>query len=299
MEHEPREPVVGKHAERFRVESRRREERLELGAAEGAGRGRPRMVFDALEQQTAVVVGPTGEVPHAEAILDRAGNLPAGHESLGDAAEECHPIVAPLPTADVLQDADDDDEVVGWLERDASQVADQDACAVEPGEAPGGDASPPRIRLDRVEDRAALGQEAAHGAAAGTDLEHPQVRSQIEGPEEVAAVASAVGRSRPGRRELGQLVAHVGSVARHLHGTRNVVLAAVLPGNLAVAQDQTAARVRSAGEPRGRRTRGDPHCFQTSYKAAALAARRHRVCAVPHISSRHLSKSAVQLRRRR
>ncbi len=61
------------------------------------------MVFNALEQQTAVIVGPTGEIPHAEAILDCAGNLPTGRESLGDAAEKRHTSVVPLPSADVLQ----------------------------------------------------------------------------------------------------------------------------------------------------------------------------------------------------
>jgi hypothetical protein len=111
-------------------------------------------------------------------------------------------------------------------------------------DAPCRQSSARRVRLDRVHERAPLCERARHRSATRADFQHAHPVMQIERPQNVPALTRDVGRGRPLRRQLDELVAHVGEVPGREQSPARRALAAVLPDLLDLAQQEAAVRAR-------------------------------------------------------
>lgn len=105
-----------------------------------------------------MVLGPAGQIADAEAVLDRADDVAAGPQPRPQRAQERDALGQAVAPADVLEDADQDDEVVGRRVREVGDVADEHAGVGPVGEPQRRQPRPCRVDLEGVDRPAPLGQ---------------------------------------------------------------------------------------------------------------------------------------------
>lgn len=163
------------------------------------------------------------------------------------------PLLDPFVTSHVLEHADDDDDVVGGLRRNILRTANDDTGVGQVGEPQPRQASAIGVGLDRVDGRATLSQEAGDGTAAGTDLQHAHGRLEQQAADDMAALASDIGRLGPRGGERDEFVAEVaeiGCAAQRALGGR---LRAMGPRTGLAAQREKPVADMTRSAPGGRR----------------------------------------------
>jgi hypothetical protein len=218
-----------------------------------------------------VVLGRSRQVLHAELVLDRADDRAVRLQTRRRLAQERHARLEAGRAADVLEHADDHDQVVRRLGRQRRELSHEDLDVGEIVCATAHDRRSLGRRLERVNRAGDLAQVPRHGAASGTDFEHRAIARNVETAHDVGALAREVIALDPVPAVRRQLVARRRPVCGAAYDRRDPLLAAVQPAAVAPGQHaaaRAARKVELARRRGGSRVGGGRRARHTSAKAS-------------------------------